>query len=84
VNLLEINVHGHELWGAIDEVLSVLEECKLNGDGEINIVHGYKHGQVLKNYFRSNKFLVEMAREGCQLKKKEFSNPGESTFTILF
>jgi len=81
---LEINLHGHELWGAIDEVLSVLEECKINGDGEINIIHGYKHGQVLKNYFRSNKFLVEMAREGFRLKKKEFSNSGESTFTILF
>jgi len=84
VSLLEINVHGHELWGAIDEVLSALEECKINGDGEINVIHGYKHGQVLKNYFRSNKFLVEMAREGYQLKKKEFFNPGESTFTILF
>jgi len=81
---LEINVHGHELWGAIDEILSVLEECKINGDGEINIIHGYKHGQVLKNYFRSNKFLVEMAREGFRLKMKEFSNTGESTFTTLF
>ena len=81
---MEINVHGHELWGAIDEILSVLEECKINGDGEINIIHGYKHGQVLKNYFRSNKFLVEMAREGFRLKMKEFSNTGESTFTTLF
>jgi len=31
---MEINVHGQELWGAIDEVLSVLEECKINGDGD--------------------------------------------------
>ena len=26
MSLLEINVHGRELWGAIDELLSVLEE----------------------------------------------------------
>jgi len=80
---LEINVHGHELWGAIDEVLSGLEECKINGDGEINIIHGYKHGQVLKKYFRSNKFLVEMTRKGFRLKIKAISDPAISSFVIL-
>jgi len=80
---LEINVHGLELWGAIDEVLSFLEECKINGNGEINIIHGYKHGQVLKNYFRSNKFLVEVAREGFRLKMKTTSDPAISSFVIL-
>jgi len=83
VSLLEINVHGHELWGAIDEVLSALEECKINGDKGINIIHGYKHGQVLKNYFRSSKFLREMTREGFQLKMKDTSDPAISSFKIL-
>jgi len=83
VSLMEINVHGHELWSAVDEVLSALEECKLNGDAEINIIHGYKHGQVLKNYFRSNKFKSVMAREGFRLKMKEVSNPAISSFEIL-
>ena len=83
MSLLEINVHGHELWGAIDDILSVLEECRINGDGEINIIHGYKHGQVLKNYFRSKKFLVEMAREGFRLKMKTISDPAISSFIIL-
>ncbi|MHA1235529.1 MAG: Smr/MutS family protein [Promethearchaeota archaeon] len=80
---MEINVHGHELWGAIDEVLSSLEECKIKGEREINIIHGYKHGQVLKNYFRSNKFLVEMAREEFRLKFKANSDPAISSFVIL-
>ena len=83
MSLLEINVHGHELWGAIDEVLNALEECKINGDLEFNIIHGYKHGQVLKNYFRSNKFLGEMAREGFRLKMKDTSDPAISSFVIL-
>ena len=83
MSLLEINVHGHELWGAIDEVLSVLEECKIKDEREINIIHGYKHGQVLKNYFRSNKFLAEMAREGFRLKFKAISDPAISSFAIL-
>lgn len=80
---LEINVHGHELWGAIDEVLSGLEECKLKSDGEINIIHGYKHGQVLKTYFRSNKFLAQMAREGFRLKMKAISDPAISSFMLI-
>ena len=83
MSLLEINVHGHELWGAIDEVLSALEECKIKGHRDINIIHGYKHGQVLKNYFRSNKFLAEMAREGFRLKFKVNSDPEISSFVIL-
>jgi len=76
-------VHGHELWGAIDEVLSALEECKIKGDRGINIIHGYKHGQVLKIYFRSSKFLNEMAREGFRLKMKNNSDPAISSFVIL-
>lgn len=83
MSLLEINVHGHELWGAIDEVLTALEECKINGYGVINIIHGYKHGQVLKNYLRSNKFLAEMAREGFRLKMKDISDPAISSFVII-
>ena len=83
MSLLNINIHGHELWGAIDEVLSALEECKIKGDMEINIIHGYKHGQVLKNYFRSNKFIVEMTRESFRLKMKDISDPAISSFLIL-
>ena len=83
VSFLEINVHGHELWGAIDEVLCALEECKLNNEREIHIIHGYKHGQVLKSYFRSKKFLAEMAREGFRLKNITISDPAISSFKLL-
>jgi len=83
VKILEINVHGYELWGAIDELLCALEECKLNSDAEINIIHGYKHGQVLKNYFRSTKFLAQMAREGFRLKMKDISDPAVSSFMLI-
>ena len=83
MRLLELNIHGHELWDAIDEVLSALEECKINSDAKIKIIHGYKHGQVLKNYIRSNKFLVEMAREGFRLKMEDTSDPAISSFAIL-
>ena len=82
-SLLKADVHGYELWGAIDEVLSALEECKINGDKELTIVHGYKHGQVLKNYFRSNKFLAEVAREGFRLQMRNISDPATSAFVII-
>jgi hypothetical protein len=82
VILLQINVHGHELWGAIYEVLIGLEECKINGEEEITVIHGYKHGKVLKTYFRSNKFLAEMAREGFKLKIKMTSDPAITSFVL--
>ncbi len=78
---MEINLHGFELWDAIEEVIYKLEDCKIKGVQEISI-HGYKSGHILKNYFQSEEFLIEMAREGFKLKRKQSSNQGVSVFEI--
>ena len=81
---MEIDLHGFELWDAIDEILYKLEECKIKGERELLLVHGYKSGQVLKNYLRSKRFLTEMAQEGYNLKMKEILNSGMTSFEIFY
>ncbi len=76
------DLHGYELWEALDEITLVLEECKLNGDSQLELVHGFRQGQVLKNYIQSEGFIKEMAREGFKLIRKQSPNPGVSIFEI--
>ena len=81
--IMKKDVHGCELIEAMDEISLALEECKLTGDSHLEIVHGYKHGQVLKTYFQSAKFISQMAREGFKLKRLHSPDPAISTFKIL-
>lgn len=80
---MECNVHGLELSEAITEVLLVLKECDLNKDPNLEIIHGYIHGQVLKNYFSSAKFLSDMRKQGYDLKRNPPVNPAKSKFQIV-
>jgi len=80
---VEVDIHGFELWEAIEEIIYYLEEYKVRGIQEISIIHGYHSGQVLKNYIQSESFLKEIAREGFRLKMKESSNIGVSCFLII-
>jgi len=80
---MEVDIHGFELWGAIEEIIYCLEECKVRGIQEISIIHGYHSGKVLKKYIQSEGFLKEIAREGFRLKMKESSNIGVSCFLII-
>ena len=79
---LECDLHGCELSEAIIEVFQALEECAVNEDKILEIVHGYYHGTVLRNYFRSKRFLQEAAKEGYNLRKVKSSNPGKTRIII--
>ncbi len=50
---LEVDLHGFELWEALEEIVYKLEECKTRGIREIVLVHGFHRGQILKNYIQS-------------------------------
>ena len=80
---LECDLHGFELSDAIIEVYHALEECAVNEDKLLEIVHGYYHGTVLRNYFRSKRFLQQTAREGYNLRIVKSSNPGKTQFLII-
>ena len=68
--IIKIDLHGLELWEAIEEIVDKIEECQTKGIREITLIHGFHKGQVLKNFIQSEGFLKEMAKEGFKLKKR--------------
>ena len=79
---LECDLHGFELSEAIIEVFHALEECTVNEDKYLEIVHGYNRGSVLRNYFSSKRFLQDAAREGYKLRIVKSQNPGKTHIQI--
>ncbi|TXT62438.1 MAG: hypothetical protein BAJALOKI3v1_580016 [Promethearchaeota archaeon] len=79
---METDIHGLHLWEAIDEILYCLEECRVNDIDEITIIHGYRHGKVLKDYIRSKGFIREMKRAGFHLRMRGLRTQGETCFQI--
>ncbi|KKN14053.1 hypothetical protein LCGC14_1000020 [marine sediment metagenome] len=77
------DLHGFGLFDAIEEIVEILEICVSSREYILLIIHGYRRGQVLKNYFQSKKFLRDMANEGYQLKELKHPNPGASMFKII-
>ncbi len=81
---MKSDLHGYTLIEAKLEIILNLKECQVKGDKEIMIIHGYKNGHVLKNYFRSNQFTKEMEQEGYKLNLKKMNkNPGMTVFQII-
>ncbi|MBD3200657.1 MAG: hypothetical protein GF316_11625 [Candidatus Lokiarchaeota archaeon] len=79
---MELDIHGMTLLEAIDEIVYSLEECRTKGDNEMNIIHGFRHGKVLKDYVQSKGFIKEMKKAGFTLIRKESQNQGQSLFNI--
>ena len=77
------DLHGFGLFDAIEEIIEILEDCISSREYILLIIHGYRRGQVLKNYFQSKKFLEDMANEGYKLKELEHPNPGASMYRII-
>ena len=78
--LIICDLHGYELWEAKEEIVSKLEECRIRKGGKIKIIHGHQHGQVLRNYFRSDLFIIEMNKLGYDLEMKDPKYLGSTTF----
>lgn len=83
VKKIRCDLHGFRLFEAIEEIIDVIEYCVSSGDSIIFIIHGYRHGQVLKNYFRSKNFIVEMMVLGYHLKVLNHPNRGVTTFELI-
>lgn len=80
---IKFDLHGFRLFDAIEEIIDIIEDSIYSRDYTLLIIHGYRRGQVLKNYFRSKKFLKDMAKEGYKLKELPHPNPGASMFKII-
>ncbi|MBD3216049.1 MAG: hypothetical protein GF311_25780 [Candidatus Lokiarchaeota archaeon] len=74
----QLDLHGHYLKDAIEEVIVHLGQCKEYETKGLILIHGYHHGQTLKNYFRSNSFIREMKNAGFKISIEENSRPGST------
>lgn len=80
---MKIDLHGYGVDEAFEEILLIIEEGLVIGDNRIGIIHGYRHGQKLKNFFRSQHFHDELKKRGIYLKRLENKkNPGCTCFEI--
>ncbi len=78
-----VDLHGFNLKDAKEEVICTLEDILAKGQRKVAIIHGYRNGQVLKNYFQSEQFLEDMNANGYGLNPKiHLNNPGMTSFTV--
>ena len=80
---IRCDLHGFRLFEAVEEIIDTIESCVSLGDFILFIIHGYRHGQVLKNYFRSKKFIEEMMELGYHLRMLNQPNPGVTAFKLI-
>ena len=81
---MEIDLHGYKLVEAKLEMQDIFQECYDADEKEINIIHGWKQGQVLRNYFRSNRFLSEMKKQGILIVERRYISEGETQLLFKF
>ena len=79
---MELNVHNHSLEEAVEAILYKFEECKECRDNSLKIIHGHKHGTVIKDYIRSGRFLREIAKMENEVIERNFSEAGSTIFKI--
>lgn len=79
---MELDVHNHSIEEAIEAILYKFDECKECRDNSLQIIHGHKHGTVIKDYIRSSGFILEVAKMGNQIIEKNFSNEGVTIFKL--
>jgi Zn finger protein HypA/HybF involved in hydrogenase expression len=82
INKMILDVHNLSLNEAIDEILYKFDECKECGEDILQIIHGHKHGTIIRDYIRSIVFISEMAKNGNEFLQKSFSQEGVSIFKI--
>lgn len=82
INKMRLDVHKLYLNDAIDEILYQFEECKECGDETLQIIHGHKHGTIIRDYIRTDGFVIEMAKNGNEIMREDFSKEGETIFKL--
>ena len=77
-----LDVHNHTLEEAIEEILYKFDECKECRDDSLQIIHGHKHGTVIKDYIRSSGFILEMAKNRNEVIERSFPQEGVTILKI--
>ena len=79
---IRCNLHGFTLEDAREETIKILNACWKAKKYCLTFIHGHNRGHVLRDYLRSEKFLVEMQSEGFLLFRGEMDDPGITIFIM--
>lgn len=79
---MKIDLHNHSLEEVKEAICYSLEECQIQMDSTLEIIHGHKHGTAIRDYIRSNRFLNDTAKLGHAINSKNFSDDGKTRFQI--
>jgi Smr domain len=80
---MKIDLHGKTKEEAMYLIFQELRRSWSTNDATIEIVHGHKHGTVLKNYIESSIFIQDCDDEGLYLNRVTDNNPGSSKFKLI-
>lgn len=78
----KLDLHGCNFYEAELEIIKTAEECLLKGISTLEIVHGYRHGSVIKDNLTTSAFKSKLKKNGILLttiSKME----GSTTFRVL-
>ena len=78
------DLHEFFLDEAINFVKSVILTCHSDGIKKLEIIHGYRHGTILRTYFRSEEFILEILNFGFKIEIFDKSNAGTTQFKLFF
>jgi len=79
---MKIDLHNHSLEETKEEICYSLEECQIQMDSTLEIIHGHKHGTAIRDYIRSNRFLNDTAKLGHVINSENFNDNGKTTFQL--
>ena len=79
---MKIDLHNHSLEEAKEQLCYRLEECRIQMDNTLEIIHGHKHGTAIRDYLRSNQFLKNTIKFGHKITSKNFNDDGKTIFHL--
>ncbi len=80
--LRELDLHECFLDEAKVEIRDEVEECAIKGEADILLIHGYAHGNAIKNWIHSKDLVRELQKVNVRVLSCVFV-PGNEGATHL-
>lgn len=80
----EVDLHNLSVKEAREKVKEILIKYNELGYNEIKLIHGYRRGHALRDYFRSIEFIREMKKFGFDIDIIPKTDPGTTEFIFRF
>ena len=82
---ISLDYHGLPLFEAKNKMVDDVIEAYETGENDIQLIHGFKHGQVIKSYiWNKNGLLKEVRALRSDIKFKLLSGSSKGKTTVRF